>query len=157
MNAILDHSYKILAVACSGSGKTIVISKLIKSKMMLIVVLLIKLIYMIRIQMKQNIISPSKSVKNIENYNLGIKCIVSIIFGDIICNKKLNQIQTEMFFRRIKLNTTTVFIKQSYFTVPNDVRLSHAHLLLWKFQSNEKVSNQILTLKSFWNFTKNAL
>ena len=48
----------------------------------------------------------------------------------MICNKKLNS--NEMFFRGGKLNISTVFIKQSYFTVPKDVRPNRAYFFIMK-------------------------
>ena len=38
--------------------------------------------------------------------------------------KKLNSIVTEMFIRGRKLNISIVFITQSYFKMPRDVRLN---------------------------------
>ena len=38
-------------------------------------------------------------------------------------NNKLNPIVTELFIRGRKLNISIVFITQSYFKVPKDVRL----------------------------------
>ena len=69
--------------------------------------------------------------KNIEEYNQGRKCNVLIVFedmiSDMISNKKHNQIVTELFFTGRKLNFSTVFITQSYFTLPEVVRLNCAH------------------------------
>ena len=52
--------------------------------------------------------------KNIEEYNLGKKREVLIVFDDIIAdmisNKKLNPIVTELFIIRRKLNVSIVFI-----------------------------------------------
>ena len=52
--------------------------------------------------------------KNIEEYNLGKKRKVLIVFDDIIAdmisNKKLNAIVTELFIIRRKLNVSIVFI-----------------------------------------------
>ena len=48
---------------------------------------------------------------------------------DMINNKKLNSIVTELFIRGRKLNISIVFITQSYFKVPKDVRLSSTHFL----------------------------
>ena len=66
--------------------------------------------------------------KNIEDYNLGKKLKVLIVFDDMIAdminNKKLNPIVTELFIRGRKLNISIVFITQSYFKVPKDVRLN---------------------------------
>ena len=39
-------------------------------------------------------------------------------------NKKLNPIVTELFLRGVKLNISLVFISQSYFRLPETVRLN---------------------------------
>ena len=65
--------------------------------------------------------------KNIEDYNPGKKRKILIVFDDMIAemikNKKLNPIVTELFIRGRKLNISIVFITQSYFKEPKDVRL----------------------------------
>ena len=48
----------------------------------------------------------------------------------MINNKKLDSIVTELFIRSRKLNISIVFITQSYFKVPKDVRLNSTHFLL---------------------------
>ena len=64
--------------------------------------------------------------KNIEDYNPINKRKVLIIFdnmiADMINNNKLNPIVTALFIRGRKLNISIVFITQSYFKVPKDVR-----------------------------------
>ena len=64
--------------------------------------------------------------KNIEKYNLGKKHKVLIAFdnmiSDMINNKKLNVVVTELFIRGRKLNMSIVFITQSYLKVLKDVR-----------------------------------
>ena len=63
--------------------------------------------------------------KNIDDYNLRNKRKVLIVFDDMIAdmiNNKLNPIVTELFIRGRKLNISIVFITQSYFKVPKDVR-----------------------------------
>ena len=66
--------------------------------------------------------------KNIEDYNPIKKRKVLIVFDDMIAdminNNKLNSIVTELFIRGEKLNISSVFITQSYFKVPKDVRLN---------------------------------
>ena len=49
---------------------------------------------------------------------------------DMINNNKLNSIVTELFIRGRKLNISIVFITQSYFKIPKDVRLNSTHFLL---------------------------
>ena len=61
-------------------------------------------------------------LKNIEEYNIGRKRKILIVFDDMIAdminNRKLNPVVTELFIRRRKLNISIVFITQSYFKVP---------------------------------------
>ena len=74
--------------------------------------------------------------KNIEYYNLGRERKILIVFDDMIAdminNKKLNPIVTELFIRGRKLNISIVFITQSYFKVPKDVRLNSTHFFIMK-------------------------
>ena len=64
--------------------------------------------------------------KNTEEYNLNKKRKILIVFDDSIAdmhtNKKLYAVVTELFFRRIKLNISLVFIRQSFFAVPKNIR-----------------------------------
>ena len=53
------------------------------------------------------------------------------MFADMIHNK-LNSIVTELFIRGRKLNISLVFITQSYFKVPKDVRLNTSHFFIAK-------------------------
>ena len=66
--------------------------------------------------------------KNIEEYNADKERKILIVSDDMIAdminNKKLNSIVTELFIRGRKLNISLVFITQSYFKVPKDVRLN---------------------------------
>ena len=50
--------------------------------------------------------------------------------ADMINNKKLKSIVTELFIRGGKLNISLVFITQSYFKVPKDVRLNTTHFFV---------------------------
>ena len=52
------------------------------------------------------------------------------MIADIISNKKLNPIVTEILTRGRKLNVAIVFIVQSYFKVPKEVRLNTAHFVI---------------------------
>ena len=74
--------------------------------------------------------------KEIENYNPNKKGKVLIVFDDMIAdminNKKLNSVVTELFFRGRKLNISIAFIIKSYFKVPKDVRLNSAHFSIMK-------------------------
>ena len=69
--------------------------------------------------------------KDIDDYNPRKKRKILIAFDDMIAdminNNKLNPIVTELFIRGRKLNISIVFITQSYFKVPKDVRLNSTH------------------------------
>ena len=69
--------------------------------------------------------------KNIEEYNPNKKRKILIFFDDIIAdmliNKKLNPVVTELFIIGRKLNISLVFITQSYFAVPKIIRLNSMH------------------------------
>ena len=58
------------------------------------------------------------------------------MIADIIKNKKLNSIVTKLFIRGRKLNIYLVFITQSYFKVPKDVRLNTTHFFIAKTSTN---------------------
>ena len=81
--------------------------------------------------------------KNIEEYNIGKKPKILIVFDDIIAdlinNKKLNPVVTELFIRGRKLNISIVFIAQSYFKLPKDVRLNSTHLFVMKILNKREL------------------
>ena len=52
------------------------------------------------------------------------------MIADVINTKKLNSIVTELFIRTRKLNISLVFITQSYFKVPRNVRLNTTHFFI---------------------------
>ena len=73
---------------------------------------------------------------NIDEYNTDKEHKILIVFNDMIADminiKKLNSIVTEWFIRGRKLNISLVFIMQSYFKVPKDVRLNATHFFIMK-------------------------
>ena len=81
--------------------------------------------------------------KNINEYNPGKKHKISIVSDDMIAdminNKKLNSIVTEMLIRSRKLNISLVFITQSYFRVPEDVRLNSTHFFIMKIPNKREL------------------
>ena len=81
--------------------------------------------------------------KNSEEYNIGKKRKILIVFDDMIAdminNKKLNSVVTELFIRRRKLNFSLVFITQSYFKVPKDVRLNSTHFSIVKIPNKTEL------------------
>ena len=83
--------------------------------------------------------------ENIDHYNLSRKIKILIAFDDMIAdvksNKKFQAIIKELFIRCIKLNISLVFITQSYFSVPTDVRLNSTHHLTMKINNQRKLQN----------------
>ena len=79
--------------------------------------------------------------ENTEDCNPGEKRKILIVFDDMIAdminNKKLNPVVTEMFITGRKLNASIEFITQSYFKVPKDVRLNSTNFLSLKFRIKE--------------------
>ena len=61
------------------------------------------------------------------------------MIADMINNKKLNSIVTEIFLRGRKLNISLVFITQSYFKVPKDVRLKTTHFFIMKIPNKREL------------------
>ena len=84
--------------------------------------------------------------QNIDKYNVDKERKMLIVFDDMIAdminNKKLNSIVTELFIRGRKLNISLVFITQSYFKVPKNVRLNTTHFFITKIP-NERELQQI--------------
>ena len=72
--------------------------------------------------------------KNIKDYNPRKNRKVLIVFDDMIAdminNKKLDSVVTELFIRGSKVNISIVFISQSYLKVPKDVRLNTTHFFI---------------------------
>ena len=54
------------------------------------------------------------------------------MIADMTHNKKLDSVVTELFIRGRILNISLVFIAQSYFKVPKDVRLNTTNLFISK-------------------------
>ena len=80
---------------------------------------------------------------NIDGYNPDKENKILIVFDDMIAdminNKKLNSIVTELFIRGRKLNISLVFITQSYFKVPKDVRLNTTHFFIMKIPNRREL------------------
>ena len=99
--------------------------------------------------------------KKIEECNIGKKCIISIIFDDMIAdmfnNKKLNPVLTELFIRGRKLNISIVFITQSYSKVPKHVMLISTHFLIMKIPNKrelQQIAQNHLSDNDFKDFIK---
>ena len=78
---------------------------------------------------------------NINDYNPNRKRKILVVFDDIIAdnmaNKKFQAIIKELFIRCGKFNISLVFIAQSYFSVPKEVRLNSTHHLIMKIHNRK--------------------
>ena len=95
--------------------------------------------------------------KNIDDYNPDKENKILLVFdmiADTIHNKKLNSIVTELLIRGRKLNIHLVFITQSYFKVPKDVRLNTTHFFISKIPNKREIK-QIAINHSSYISTKN--
>ena len=80
------------------------------------------------------------------------------MIADMESNKKLSPIVTYMFLRKRKLNTSLVFISQSYFEVPKPIRLNVTHYFIMKIPNKSEVqqiafihSSDVKDFKDFMN------
>ena len=95
--------------------------------------------------------------KNIEDYNpikkkRKVLIILDDMIADMINDNKLNPIVTELFIRGRKLNISIVFIAQSYFKVPKDVRLNSTHLFIMKIPNKRELQQIALNHSSDTDF-----
>ena len=80
---------------------------------------------------------------NIDDYYPKRKRKILIVFDDMIAdimtNKRFHAIIKELFIRCIKLNISLVFITQSCFSVPKEVRLNSTHYLIMKIHNKREL------------------
>ena len=166
---IPDHPYRFLIIGGFGSGKTNTLLNLINlineqhdiDKIYLCARDLNEQKYKILIEKRENagikhlndpnaFIECSNSMddvyENINDYNSSRKREILIVFDDMITdivmtNKKFQSMIKELFIRCRKLNVLLVFITQSYFSVPKDVRLSLTHYLIMKTNNKRELQN----------------
>ena len=63
------------------------------------------------------------------------------MIADMMTNKTFQTIIKELFIRYRKLNISLVFITQSYFFIPKDVRLNSTHYLIMKIHNRKELKN----------------
>ena len=68
--------------------------------------------------------------------------------ADVINNKMLNSVVTKLFVSGRKLNISLVFITQSYFKVPKDVRLNTTHFFITKIPTKRELQQIALNHSS---------
>ena len=154
-----DKPYRILITGGSGSGKTNALLNLIENQPDINKIYLYPkdpyetkypyLINKIESVGINHFSNPKAFIdKNINYYNPYKENKMLIVFdymiADMINNKKLNSIVIELFIRGRKLNISLVFIRQSYFKVPKDVKLNTTHFFIAKIP-NKRELQQIET------------
>ena len=84
------------------------------------------------------------------------------MIADMLSDKKLNPIVTELLIRGIKLSKSLVFIIQSYFAVSKSIRLNSRHYFVMKIP-NKRGIQQIafnhssdIDFQDFMNFYKKS-
>ena len=158
-----DHPYRILIIGGSGSGKTNVLLNLKENqphidKIYLFAKDAYEAKYQYLITKREGVYidhfndpkafseysSDMHDVyKNINYCNPDKENKILIVFDDMIAdmilNKKLNSIVTELFIRGRKLNISLVFITQSNFKVPKDLRLNTTHFFITKIPKEREL------------------
>ena len=173
---IPDHPYRILIIGGSGSGKTNALLNLINNQPDIDKIYLYakdpyEAKYQYLINKREGVginhfndpkafIEYSNDMqdvyKNIEEYNVDKELKILIVFYDMIVdminNKKLHSIVTELFIRGRKLNTSLVSIIQSYFKVPKNVKLNSTHFFIMKILNKRELQQIVLNHSSDVNF-----
>ena len=70
------------------------------------------------------------------------------MIADKFSNKALNPILSELFISARKLNISLVFIKQSYFAVPKNIRLNSTHYVIIKISNKGELREIVLNHSS---------
>ena len=93
---------------------------------------------------------------DMQDYNAIKKRKILIVFDDMIAdmisNNNLNPIVTELFIRGRKLNISIVFITQSYYKVPKDVRLNSTHFFIMQIPNKRELQQIALNHSSEVDF-----
>ena len=105
--------------------------------------------------------------KNIDEYNVDKDRKILIVFDDMVAdmihNKKLNSVVTELLIRGRKLNIFLVFIIQSYFKVPKDLRLNTTHFFISKISNRRELQqiainhSSVISTKDFENIYRKSI
>ena len=96
--------------------------------------------------------------KDIEEYNQNEKRKMLIEFDDMIVDmlsdKKLNPVVTELFIRGKQLQVSLVFITQSYFAVPKNTRLNSIQYFVMKIPNKGEIQQNAFSYSSDTDFQK---
>ena len=95
--------------------------------------------------------------KEIEEYNQNKKRKILIVFdnmiSDMLSNKKLNPIVTEIFISDSKIIISLGFIIQSYVAIPKNIRLNSAHYFIMKIPNKQELQQTAFN-QSYIDFKK---
>ena len=174
---IPDYPYRILIIGGSGSGKTNTLLNLINNQPDIDKIYLYakdpyEAKYQFLINKREStglkhfndpkaFIEYSNDMqdvyKDINEYNEDKEHKLLKVFDDIIAdminNKKLNSIVTDLFIRGKKLNISLVFITQSYFKIPKYVRLNSTHVFIMEIPNKRELQQIALNHSSDINIT----
>ena len=167
---IPNISYRILIIGGLWSGKTNVLLNLIEFQPDIDKIYLYakdpneaKYQYLIRLCEKVGIdhLDEAKALieysddmhnvyKNIDEYNPDPKNKILTVFDDMIADmiNKLVWTVTELFIKGRKLNISLAFITQSYFKVPQDVRINTIHFFIAKIMSEREIQRTVINHSS---------
>ena len=98
--------------------------------------------------------------ENIHDYNSRRKRKILIIFDDMIAdimtNERFQAIIKELFSRCRKVNISLVFITQSYFSVPKDIRLrkilNSIDYLIMKINNKRELQNIAINHSAYTDY-----
>ena len=165
---IPDHPYRILMIGGSGSGKANSLLNLIKQqdgdnlidKIYSYAKDLNEPKYQFLIKKREHVgikhlndpkafMEYSKCIddvyNNINDYNSNRNrktlIVLDDMIADILTNKTFQATIKELFLRFKKLNIALVFITQSYFSFPKEVRLNSIHYLIVKIHNKRELQS----------------
>ena len=165
---IPDHPYRILIMRNSGSGKTNTLLNLINNQLYIDkIYLYAKDPYEDKYQFLMNkresiglkhfndpkaFIEYSNNMHEKYDKENKILTVFDDMIHDMINNKKLNSVVTELFISGRKLNISLVFITQSYFKVSKDVRLNTTYFSIMKIPKKRELQQIAINHSSNLDF-----
>ena len=79
------------------------------------------------------------------------------MIANVLSNKKLNPVVTELFIIQRKLNTSIVFITQSCFAVLENIRLNSTHYFVIKIPNKRELQRVAFNHSSFIAFNHSCM